>query len=162
MANGVICNVTGSLLGADGRAVGLNANVANPISITLATDFSFGTGPGQVNIGFVIPRVFSGTTDVLNLCSGALLDQWSTAVVAARVCGLVINNTGADVIVAGGGSDPWITFLDGTLTLPPGGWTIAATPDATSWALTPSTACNLLMTGTSGQPYQIGFLCRNV
>lgn len=120
------------------------------------TTYSNGVGAGQVNQVYGAIRTLSGTTDVLNLATG-LADSYGTNVTLARAKAIFILNTGADSIVVGAGTDPITTFLNstGTITLPPGACFAAFTPDATGWVVTPSTAMNLLVTGTSGQTYTV-------
>jgi hypothetical protein len=152
------CNFVGS----DTRSDGLTASVAIPFNLATNIDFSDGVGVSESNIIFQGPRTLSGTTDVLNLTTG-LEDEWSTPVDAARIKGVFIVNTGGDPIVIGAGTDPVSTWLNttGTITLPPGAWVGSATPDATGWVVTPTTACNITVTGTSGQTYKIALLLAN-
>lgn len=127
----------------------------NPLGV-FAT-YADGVGALQVNQAYGNLGTFSGTTAVLNLATG-LSDAYGTNVTLARFKGILIQNTSAvDNIVVGGGSDALSTFLNstGTITLPPGAAFAAFTPDATGWVVTPSTAMNLLLTGTSGQTYTV-------
>lgn len=121
-----------------------------------AAAFTNGSGALGVNQVFGANRTLSGTTDVLDLLSG-LTDSYGTSVALVRIKAIFILNTGTSTIVVGAGTDPISTLLNssGTLTLPPGAGFAAFTPDATGWAVTASTAMNLLITGTSGQTYEI-------
>lgn len=144
----------------DRRTVGLGtaANIAT--NQQPATSFSNGTAGAQAQVSAPLSRTFSGTTDILDLFAG-LADAYTTPVVLNSVRGIFIQNTGnANIVVGDAGSNPWNTFLNatGTITLPPGAWIVAATPDATGWVVGTSTNVNLLVTGTSGQTYSIAFL----
>jgi hypothetical protein len=153
---------TCNFLGTDVRSDGITPTVSIPFNEAQTFDFSNGTAALQANIAYPFPRTFSGTTDVLNLTAG-LTDLWTTAVDAVRMKGIFVVNTGTSGIVLGAGTDPVSTWLNatGTITLPPGAWVGSATPDATGWVITPTTACNITVTGTSGQTYTIVLFLAN-
>jgi hypothetical protein len=155
------CNAvaTFNFLGSDVRTAGLTTNVSIPVNISDTINLTNGTAALQFNILYDAPRTLSGTTDTINLTS--VVDEWGSTDDCARIKGIAVVNTGADSIAVGGGTDPWNTLLSGTVTLPPGAFFCAATPDATGWAVTASTAMNLLVTGTSGQTYSIVLLGAN-
>ena len=120
-----------------------------------------GPGAGQAQVLYQANRTFSGTTDVLNFGSGGgLSDSYGTTIALTAIKAIYINNTGTSSITVGAGSNPIVTLLNstGTLTLPSGAIHFDATPDATGWVVTATTACNLTFTGTSGQTYQIAVL----
>lgn len=136
-------------------STGTSANlVTNPSGGTAS--FSNGSAALQVSQVFGANRTLSGTTDTLNLNTG-LADSYGTNVTLLRFKAIFVLNTGTSSIVVGGGTDALSTLLSatGTLTFPPGAGFAAFTPDATGWVVTPSTAMNLLITGTSGQTYQV-------
>jgi hypothetical protein len=153
--------LTGTFQANDVRQIGIGSGGSNiPINYSPSTAFSTGTGALGVQVLFQQVRTFSGTTDNLDLFAG-LDDSYGTPVVLTAVKGLLIVNTGADPITVGNaGSNPWDTLLSatGTITLPPGAWFVCATPDAVGWVVGTSTNVNLLVTGTSGQTYNVAFL----
>lgn len=140
----------------DPTTFGLTAGVNVGVNETATIAFANGSGANGFNLIYQAPRTFSGTTDVLNLTSG-LVDSGGNAIDAARIKGVFVVNTGNANVVVGAGTDPVVSLLNatGTLTLPPGAFFAAATPDSTGWVVTASTAMNLTLTGTSGQTYQI-------
>jgi hypothetical protein len=141
----------------DRRIIGLNANTNIPVNATPSITFSNGAGANQVNQFFQATRTFSGTTDNLNLASG-LTDSYGSSVALVRVKAIIIINNGANTITIGNASPhPWNTLLSaaGTVTIPAGGFFGAGTPDATGWTITSGSNDTLLVTGTSGQTYQV-------
>lgn len=137
----------------DTRTAGLTTNVSIPVNASDTIDLTNGTAALQFNILYDAPRTLSGTTDVINLTS--IVDEWSSTDDCARVKGIAIVNTSNASLAVGGGTDPWNTWLNGTMLLPPGAFTANATPDATGWTVTPSTGMNLTITGTTGQTYSV-------
>mgnify|MGYP001153648961 CR=1 FL=1 len=141
----------------DTRAVGLNPAIKIPANLNSQISYTDGAGANQGNILYQGQRTFSGSTDNVDL-SGVLTDSFGTTISAARIKGIVIVNISAsNSITVGNGTNPWATLLNGTgtLTLPPGAFFAAATPDATGWAVTNSTADILKLAGTSGQSYYL-------
>lgn len=145
-----------SFVANDRRTIGLNSNTNIPVNATPGVTYSNGSGAAQVATLFQAVRTFSGSTDVLDLNTG-LTDSYGTAVALVRIKAIAIINNGTAAITIGAGTDPITTLLNstGTLTLPVGAWFAAATPDATGWVVTASTACNLQVSGTSGQTYEV-------
>jgi hypothetical protein len=159
----ITATVAGQFTGNDVRTLGL----ASPnISINVAPVVSFtdGVGANQANILYQASTTFSGTTASLDL-NGVLTDSYGTTVSMLRVKAIYIENPSATntIVIGNAGSNPWATFLTatGTITLRPGAWFIAASPDATGWTVTAGTGDILLLTGTSGQPYKIAILGGN-
>lgn len=149
--------VSASFLANDRRTVGLNTNANLPVNAQPATTFTNGTGAGGVQVLYQATRTFSGSSDALNLgTGGGLADSYGTAVALTSAKAIMFNNTGTSSITIGAGSNPITTLLNstGTLTLPAGAWAVFATPDATGWAITATTACNFNVSGTNGQTYQ--------
>ena len=142
----------------DRRTVGAGSSAVITANESPSVAFTNGSGANQINQVYGANGTFSGTTATLNLNTG-LSDSYGTNVTLVRFKSIFIQNTSAsnNLVVGDAGSDPITTFLNGTgtITLPPGAFVRAATPDATGWVITPSTAMNLLLTGTSGQPYVI-------
>jgi hypothetical protein len=123
--------------------------------------FGAGQAAGQISQAYSEIRTFSGSTDSRNLGSGGgLVDLFGNVLSNARLKMLYVSNIGANNLVLGGGSNPILTLIDGSgnLHLPPGAFFLAATPDGTGWALTPTTAVELNFTGTSGQQYRVAAL----
>ena len=161
--------VSASFQGADIRTVGANSNANIPVNIQFATAFTTGTGALGVQVLFQQNYTLSGTTQTLDLFTG-LADNYGTAVVLAVVKGIAIYNGSVvgnvytpslnSIVVGNAASNPWNTFLSstGTLTFNAGDWIVAATPSATGWAVGTSTNVNLLVTGTSGQPFYVALL----
>jgi type 1 fimbria pilin len=85
------------------------------------------------------------------------VDSYGTALATVRMKGIYIKNTSTHTITVGAGTTPVTTLLNstGTLTLPAGAWFAAATPDATGWVVTPSTAMLINFTGTTTDTFQI-------
>lgn len=150
--------ISGSFTANDRRTIGLNANTNIPVNAQPAITFTNGTGAGQAQVLYQATRTFSGSSDTLNLGGGGgLFDSYGTAVALTSIKAIYINNTGTSSIAVGAGTNPITTWLNstGTMTIPPGAFVTVATPDATGWVVTASTACNLNFTGTSGQAYQV-------
>ena len=148
-----------NFVGSDVRTAGLTTNVSIPVNVGDTIDLTNGTAALQFNILYDAPRVLSGSTDVINLTS--IIDEWGSTDDCARIKGVGFVNTSNANLVFGAGTNPWITWLNGTVTLPPGAWTAGATPDATGWTVTPSTGMNFTVTGSIGQGYSIVLLGAN-
>lgn len=145
----------------DRRSIGINSNTNIPVNAQPSVAFTNGSGAGQAQVLYQASRTFSGTTDSLNLgTGGGLSDSYGTAVALTAIKAVYLYNTGTSSITVGAGTNPITTMLNstGTLTIPAGAFVVLATPDATGWVVTASTACNLNFTGTSGQTYQIAVL----
>lgn len=152
--------ITGTFNANDIRTVGLNSGANIPVNSTAATAFTNGTGALGVQVLYQTVQTFSGTTVTIDLFSGAT-DSYGTSMVLTAVKAIQIINTGLNQIAIGNaGSNAWTSFITGTGTiiLPPGGWLVAATPDATGWVVGTSTDVNLLFTGTSGQTFTFALL----
>lgn len=145
----------------DRRSVGLNTSVNIPVNVTPSVSFTDGAGANQANVLWQATRTFSGSTDDLDL-NGVLSDSYGSSVAMVRVKGIYVKNNSAsnNVTVGNATSNQWATFLNstGTLTLPPGAFTVSATPNAAGWTVTASTGDILRIGGTSGQTYDIAIL----
>lgn len=145
----------------DRQSAGLAGSSFNiPTTVNPSVTFSNGSGAAQGTMLYAKQRTLSGTTDTVVLTS--LTDNHGNAIDFATIKGIVITNVSAsnNIVVGDAGSDAWATLLNatGTITLPPGASFCAFTPDATGWTVTASTAMNLLVTGTSGQSYNLVLL----
>jgi hypothetical protein len=144
----------------DVRTVGLNSNTNIPCNVQSSVTFTNGAGANGAQVLFQGSYTLSGTTQTFDFFSG-LTDSYGTAVVLTGVKALFVQNTGTSLITLGdASSNPWNTFLNstGTITLNPGDIIMAATPTAAGWAVGTSTNVNFLVTGTSGQTFNIAFL----
>jgi hypothetical protein len=141
----------------DRQAAGLAGIFNVPVTQVPSITVSNGTGAKQGTQLYGDVRTFSGTTDLVNLTS--LTDNHGNAIDFTTIKGIEVqnNSAGHSLVVGDAGSDPWATLFTatGTLTLPPGAFFAAGTPDATGWLVTASTAMNLLFTGTSGESYSL-------
>jgi hypothetical protein len=156
----IIGSVTMNFTGQDVRDTGVDVDVAIPMNETFTVNYSDGVGANQANIMTGVLRTFTATTDVIDL-TATLTDLWKTTVDAARVKAWGIANTGTASLTAGGGTDPWVGAPNETAPLQPGAFFVFATPDATAWVVTPSTANNLTVTGTVGQTYTLLLFAAN-
>jgi len=143
----------------DRRSVGLNSGVNIPISPAPSLTFADGSGALAANKIYQTTRSLSSGSDSIDL-SGALTDSYGSSAVFARVKALYIKNNGTAVMTFGAGSNPWATLLNstGTIKIPPGGFLIVATPDATGWTVTAGTGDLLNVTGTGSESYEIAVL----
>lgn len=139
----------------DFQNAGLAGSINIPSALTNLFTITNGSGAGQGTMLYGKSRTLSGTTDTVNLTS--LTDNHGNAIDYTTVKGWAVVNTGANSLVIGAATNPWSTCLNstGTITLPPGAFFAASTPDATGWTVTASTAMNLLATGTSGQTWTL-------
>jgi hypothetical protein len=140
----------------DFQAAGLAGSIDIPSGLTNVFQISNGSGAGQGTQLYGNKRVLSGTTDVVNLTS--LTDNHGAPIDFATIKGIgAVNNSASHTLVLGAGTNPWATLFNatGTLTLPPGAFFAASTPDATGWTTTVTTAINLLATGTSGETWTL-------
>lgn len=158
-------SVSANFVANDRRTVGLSTTNGVNIgcNVNPSVTFSDGVGAGQANVLYQFSGSFTGTTASLDL-NGVLTDSYGSLVSLLRVKAIYIENTSAtNTIVVGAGTNPWATFLNatGTVTLRPGSWIMAATGDATGWAVTAATGDILLLTGTTGQPYKIAIMGGN-
>lgn len=145
----------------DRRTVGFGTGSILSVNASNGCQASFSNGAGALQVGEIYGAegTFSGTTQTFNMSTG-LTDLYGSAIALLRFKAILIfNPSPTNTIVVGGGSDAVSTWLNatGTITLPPGAFTMSATPDATGWAVTASTAMNILLTGTSGQAWWLGF-----
>jgi hypothetical protein len=153
--------VSVSFVANDRRTVGLNSATNIPINLQPSVAYTNGTGSNQVQVLYQSSRTLSGTTDTLNINSGALSDSYGTALVLTAVKAVFIQNTSAtnNIVIGNAGSNPWAGLLNttGTITLLPGDFIVVATASSAGWAVS-GTSCNILVTGTSGQTYAIALL----
>jgi len=140
----------------DRRTVGINTSANLPVNTTVTSTYTNGSGAGQAGVLYQGALALSSGAYSLNL-TGTLTDSYGSAVNLVRVKAIYIKNTGATALTVGNGSNPWVTFLTGTgtLILPPGAWVAAATPDATGWTVTASTAYVLQFAGTGSATFQV-------
>lgn len=121
--------------------------------------YSDGAAAAMFDRIYAAARTLSGSAEDLDL-AGVLADVYGGTITAVRAKCIYIKNlsTTNNIVVGADGTNPWATLLNstGTLTLPPGAWFVAATPDATGWAITAGTGDILQVAGTSGQSYEIG------
>lgn len=140
----------------DRQLAGLAGIFTIPVARNPSIQVSNGTGAKQGTQLYGNVRVLSGTTDNVNLTT--LTDNHGNAVDFLTIKGISVeNNSATHTLVVGDGTTPWITLLNatGTITLPPGAFFSAGTPDAVGWVVTASTAMDLLFTGTSGESYNL-------
>lgn len=143
-------------VGLSGSSNGVNI----PTSRSPAITFTNGAGASAANIIFADDRTLGASPDDLDL-AGVLADLYGGTLTFVRVKAIYIKNTGnASITVGADGTNPWATLLNstGTLTLPASAWFVAATPDATGWAVTAGTGDILQVSGTNGQTYEIAIL----
>jgi hypothetical protein len=143
----------------DARTVGLSTARIG-INKAPATAFTDGSGALMANVIWHAVRTFSGTTDNLDL-NGVLTDAYGSTVSMLRVKGwYFLNLSTANNVVIGAGTTPWVGLLNatGTLTMKPGDWFVFGSPGATGWTVVAATGDILMMTGTSGQTYEVGIL----
>jgi hypothetical protein len=146
-----------SFVANDRRTVGLNSSANLPVNFVPSVVFTNGSGANQVNQLFQAQLTLASGSNNVDL-NGSLSDSYGTSVVLVRVKAIAIqNNSASNSMVFGNGTNPFNTLLSGTgtITLQPGAWFAAATPDATAWTVTASTADILKVTGTGTDPFTI-------
>jgi hypothetical protein len=143
----------------DRRTVGLNANTNIPVNATPSITYSNGAGANQANQFYQATRTFSGTTDAITV-DATNKDSYGTTLAMVRVKAIFIQNTSTHNQTFFGGSNALVGPLGATstVTLPPGGFACFATPDATGWTVTASTADVINATGTNADTYNIVIL----
>ncbi len=143
----------------DRRSVGLNAGVNIPINPTPSITFADGTGANAANQVYQATRALTAGADSVDL-AGTLTDSYGTTVALVRVKAVYVKNTGTTALTFGAGSNPFVGMLNstGTITLPPGGFVLLATPDATGWTVTAGTGDLINFTGTGTSTYAIAVL----
>lgn len=149
--------VSGAFTANDRRTVGLNTTANLPVNAQPAIAFTNGAGANQAKILYQGNLSLSAGTLNVDL-NGVLTDSYGSTVSLVRVKAIYLKNlSSANSMTFGNGTNPWATFLSGTgtITLPPGAWVMAATPDATGWAVTASTGDILKAAGTGTDSFAI-------
>lgn len=143
----------------DRRTVGIGANANIPCNAQASATFADGSAALQANVIYQANRELTAGADSVDL-AGTLADAYGSTVTLVRVKGLYIKNTGTTDLTIGAGTTPWATLLNstGTITLKPGAFLLVATPDATGWPVTASTADLLNVSGTGTATYSIAVL----
>ncbi len=143
----------------DRRSIGINTSANLPVNTIAGITFSNGVGVGQANILYQASLAMTSGAYALDLYN-SITDSYGTTVLAARVKAIYFKNTSAHTITIGAGTATMVTFLNaaGTITLPPGGWFIAATPSAAGWVVTATTADRLNLTGTTTDTFDVVIL----
>jgi hypothetical protein len=141
----------------DRRTVGVNTNANLPVNLTPSVVFSNGSGASQASVLYQGSLSLSGGVYSVDL-NGTLTDSYGSTVNLVRVKAIAFqNNSASNSMTLGNGTDAWATLLNstGTLTIPPGGWFVFSTPDATGWTVTASTADILKVAGTGTDGFTI-------
>ncbi|HLY82028.1 MAG TPA: hypothetical protein VKQ71_03530 [Acidimicrobiales bacterium] len=142
----------------DRRNVGINAAANLSVNAAPSTSYTSGVGANQGNILYQATLTMTAGAYALNLTTAT--DSYGTALGTVRIKGIYIKNTATTSMTVGAGTTPVTTLLNstGTLTLPAGAWFSAATPDATGWVVTPSTAMLINFAGTGTATFQVVIL----
>lgn len=142
----------------DRRTIGINTNANLPVNAQPSISFANGAGAGQAKILYQGKLSLSGGALSVDL-NGVLTDSYGSTVSLVRVKAIYIqnNSTSANETFGGAASNAWATLLNstGTITLPPSAWFVAATPDATGWAVTAATGDLLKVAGTGTDQFTI-------
>lgn len=143
----------------DRQATGLAGTVNIPVAKAPTVTFTNGTGAAQGTAAFPGLRTLTGAPDLIDLTM--LIDAHGNPINLASVKGFYVRNLDPahPIVVGNAGSNPWGSLLNatGTITLPPGAWFGAATPDAAGWAVG-GTSKILEVAGTAGTQYEVGIL----
>lgn len=142
----------------DRRTVGINTNANLPVNAQPSITFANGSGAGQA--GVLYQGKLSLTAGALNVdLNGVLTDSYGSTVSLVRVKAIYVqnNSTSANMTFGAAATNTWATLFNttGTITLPPSAWFVAATPDATGWAVTASTGDILKVAGTGTDQFTI-------
>ena len=142
----------------DRRTIGINTNANLPVNAQPSISFADGTGAGQAKVLYQGKLSLSAGAYSLDL-NGVLTDSYGSTVSLVRVKAIYIqnNSTSNSQTFGAAASNAWATLLNstGTITLPAGAWFVAATPDATGWAVTASTGDLLKVAGTGTDQFTI-------
>lgn len=133
-----------------------------PMGLSSAVSLSTGTTAGKADKAFSDTRTLAASaTEDLDL-AGVLLDAFGVAITFARIKGLIIKASAANVnnVVVGAATAPWITLLNstGTITLRPGAsfCAMAGVADATAYGVTATTA-DILKVANSGAGTSVSY-----
>jgi hypothetical protein len=142
----------------DRRTIGINTNANLPVNAQPSISFANGAGAGQAKVLYQGKLSLSGGALNVDL-NGVLTDSYGSTVSLVRVKAIYIqnNSTSANMTFGAAASNPWATLLNstGTITLPPSAWFLAATPDATGWAVTAATGDLLKAAGTGTDQFTL-------
>lgn len=145
----------------DRRTVGINSNANIPVNSQPSITFANGSGAGQASVLYQGKLSLSGGAYSLDL-NGVLTDSYGSSVALVRVKAILLQNNSASNSQTFGAaaSNAWATWLNstGTITLPPGAWVVAATPDATGWGVTAATGDILKVAGTGTDQFTVVLL----
>lgn len=117
--------------------------------------FTNGAGVNQCDRVFADSRPLNASTnDDLDL-AGVLTDVFGATLTFARIKGMLIYSTPANVqnFSVGGATNPFVTWATGTtpaIVVRPGGFFMLVGPDATGYAVTPGTADILRIANGAG------------
>jgi hypothetical protein len=142
----------------DRRTVGINTNANLPVNAQPSITFANGAGANQAKVLYQGKLSLSAGALSVDL-NGVLTDSYGSTVSLVRVKAIYIQNNSASnpQTFGAAASNAWATLLNstGTITLPAGAWFIAATPDATGWAVTAATGDLLKAAGTGTDQFTL-------
>lgn len=124
--------------------VGLS-EVSAPVVLQQLLNLTNGVGAGQADMVWTDQRTLTASsTEDLDLAGGGLTDAFGTAFEPAKVRLIVVTAAGAntnDVVLFGdAASVPFLSTAATTVSVPPGGFIVLATPNLAGVAVTPTTA----------------------
>lgn len=151
------------------KTVGLVEGKA-PLQLTKKFTFSHGTGVNQIDLVWTsdaAAAVTSGTPVSIDL-AGSLVDPLGTAVVFAKIVGIIILNDGSaatGILEVGGGSNAfasWLGATGDTVKIGPGGSHVFLNPSLAAYAVTAGTGDLLQLASASGTvPYRVIIIGRS-
>jgi hypothetical protein len=124
---------------------------ANP-NIQQQLQFALGTSAGQFDLVHAKEYTIAaaGSPQSIDLNGGGLLDPEGNAVNFAKVTAIgLVNESAAQIITVGGGSNPWVGPWSGTVTLGKSG-VLAFTNQVDGWAVVAATGDILKLTSDGG------------
>jgi hypothetical protein len=142
-------------------------DVSHSLSFSPSIVFTDGAGANQIQRIFADTRTLAASANEDLDLAGGLTDAIGQTITLARVRGLLIRASAANinnVIVGNAATNGWITAFGGaahTMTIRPGGLVLLAAPDATGYAVTAATGDLLRIAnsaGTTGVTYDIVIL----
>ncbi len=148
--------LTAQLVLNDRRSLGINPAGNLPVNTIAQTAFTDGVGANQANTLYQASLAMTSGAYALDLAS-ATIDSYGTALAFVRIKGIYIKNTSIHTITFGAGTAPVVSLLNatGTITLPPGAWFLASTPNAAGWVVTATTADRINFTGTTTDTFEV-------
>ncbi len=140
----------------DRRSLGINTLGNLPVNATASTPLSDGVGANQANILYQASLAMTSGAYALDVYS-ATTDSYGTALATVRIKGIYIRNTSSHTFTFGAGTAPITSLLNaaGTITLPPGAWFLAASPNAAGWTVTATTADRINFVGTTTDSFEV-------